>query len=203
MGIALRLVTAFVLMFAVAVCFGAEGDSPFRGDVEISHYASKDKGGKSKSGVSAYVEYSLTDSFAPYATVYGDQVFTQGLVGMSSYIGDFQVGLGLGSSRFDGTSHVTLASWLYYEQSEWQAYVEGENYYLHSKREGSWGRGYIQRTSESGLILGVAAERGVGRGPLIGYQVGENFTLTLFLPTGSLPQASDRVRAVVSAKVTF
>src|SRR3989344_2088257 len=116
-----------------------------------------------------YIEREVTDGISIFGNVYSDGDVSELLLGVAKTLGDVQVGLGGGVSRYDDTLHPIVLPWVWYGDDHYTAYFEAE-YYFGGEEDPWWYRGYGHRTIGSTLFFaGVYGEKDVGVGPLIGW----------------------------------
>jgi len=147
-----------------------------------------------------YIEKSLNDEYSIYFMGYHDQEFRSGGIGLARKFGDFQLGLGIGSAKYDGLSRTVVNPWVFYESGKWSALVTADHY---SKEEVEpwWYKGYVEYKMTDQFFAGVYGEKGSGLGPMLGIRPVEGLKLWVSVPIVSTPKRDEN--GEVSGKKLF
>jgi len=116
-----------------------------------------------------YVEKTLPGSgdISVFGAFHVDKNFRSAYAGVGKRFGDLQVAIGVGSARFDETSHLTVNPWIYYSKDGLEGYLSAEHY-GNEKIEPWFFTGYVHKDVTEKVFVGVYGESGFGIGPMIG-----------------------------------
>jgi hypothetical protein len=139
--------------------------SPFHANAEgyLEFFLSNHDG---QVGKNIYVEMGIGNNTSALLTHYEDPYYQSSYAGLTRKFGNLQLGLGLGEATYGGNSYFGYNPWLWYQEGDWNAYIEAE--YLPGDKENYYYRGFLYNDISRYLSVGVYTERFVGTGPAIG-----------------------------------
>ena len=135
-------------------------------------------------GKTLYAEKEIGNGLLVFTQVYHDPEFSSVFVGVSRKFGDFQVGLAVGPSWYDGRRWNTVNPWLYYGKDGIEGSLYAEAYKGDPVR---FYKGHLQNTFSNGIIAGVYGESFAGVGPMVGYQFTEHLSVRVMVPVTVRP----------------
>jgi len=163
------LVLVVVALVASVPAFAAEENS----DLFIQATEQVNAGnGKPLFAEELYVEKKMLPdsgdiSVFGFGAFHIDGGFHSAYAGVGKKFGDLQVAIGVGSARFDETSHLTVNPWIYYSKDGLEGYLSAEHY-GNEKIEPWFFTGYVHKDVTEKVFVGVYGESGFGVGPMIG-----------------------------------
>lgn len=171
--------------------------------VEAVSHLSRNKSEQSNLlGKIVYLEKEVNDDgLSVWAQAYSDAAFDSVYLGLAQKLSNFQVALGVGKARYDGSSRSLVNPWVYYGDEE--RGLEGLLYAeVYRGEPVHFYKGSFQKKFENGVIVGVYGESFAGIGPMLGYQFNEHFSVRVMIPKWLQPDEG-RQRALVFFRIVF
>lgn len=199
MGVILAILVAFAAVFTGNTAH-AEERGLYVAAEGIYHARRSNTEGQNQLGKMLYAEKSIGNGWGVYGQLYHDAEFHSAYAGVTKQIGNVTLGLGAGPAWYLGRTWTTLNPWLYYED---ERKIEGLLYAeVYRGDPVRFYKGYLQKTFENNLILGVYGESLVGVGPMVGFQVTESMSIRITVPTSYRPDEGG-AKALVLLRFTF
>ncbi|MCB9815556.1 hypothetical protein H6785_03210 [Candidatus Nomurabacteria bacterium] len=162
-----------LLVFSQLI-FSAEDDSPWYVEDQIGFYQSRNSSVDSLFTNEVTIQYTNNSDNGVYFSSYYDKDFWNYLVGGTTILNGFELGLGLGQSDYSDKRWLTINPWLYYEGEETTIDI-----YIEYIPEEHGGDKLFYRTSLNYRVsevayTGIYSERWIGTGPLFGFALSEH-----------------------------
>jgi hypothetical protein len=191
------LATAGALLFSAGLWAETGNDALF--ELQLTGYAGGGKG-SSLLVTQLYAEKPLAiHDVSAFLVVHHDRDFSSAYVGLARMFGDLQLGLGVGSARYDNRNHAVLNPWLFYAGEAAEIFLSAEHY--GDEDDAPWFyKGQASRRFAGSLFAGVHGEKDVGVGPLFGWRNG-NIRLWGAIPVVGRPH--DGPRGIAGIQLEF
>lgn len=165
-----------------AVAPEAEAGHGLSGELRLVSMQSRDKRvQQSLFTKELYVEAALAEGVSAFGIVYHDREFESASLGLARQLGDFQIGVGVGKARYDGTSHLVVNPWLYYQSDNYTGLLTADHY--SNETDSPWYyHGYIERRLIDRNLVGLYGDKDVGAGPMVGMYVGGRAKVWVSVP---------------------
>lgn len=165
----------------------AETDSGVSGEIRLVSMQSRDKGARADVfSRELYLEMALADGLSAFVIAYHDKAFESASLGIAGQLGDLQAGIGAGKARYDGSSHLVVNPWLYYQSGKYTGLLTADHYGNEAVTPWFY-HGYIERNLDDRYLAGVYGEKAIGAGPMMGMYLGGLARIWVSVPVVSRP----------------